>query len=235
MSKKLTIAIDGPAAAGKSSLAKALAEHLGYLYFDTGAMYRAVTFAALQRGIAIDDEGAMEDLAHRVHIDLLPSSKSDGRLYDVWLDGVDCTWYLRSADVDSHVSQVSAYAGVRAALTEQQRRIAGRGGVVMAGRDIGTVVLPNADLKIYLNASLQERAQRRYNELVERGETAKLDDVLEGLRQRDQIDTHRAVAPLRAAEDAITLDSDNTPIEDVLNKALEMVSNRQAELADVKS
>ena len=234
MAKVLTIAIDGPAASGKSTLAKTLAERLGYLYFDTGAMYRAVTLAALQRGVPIDDEGAMEELAHNVHIDLRPASNRDGRLYDVWLDGVDCTWELRAATVDTNVSQVSAYAGVRAALTEQQRRIARRGGVVMAGRDIGTVVLPNADLKIYLNASLQERAQRRYTELRDRGETATLDGILDALRLRDQIDTHRVVAPLRASHDAIVLDSDNSPPEEVLGRALEMVKTRRAELAGAK-
>jgi CMP/dCMP kinase len=235
MPKALTIAIDGPAASGKSTLAKALAERLGYLYFDTGAMYRAVTLAALQRGVPIDDEGGMEALAHKVQIDLRPPSQEDGRLYDVWLDGKDCTWDLRSAEVDANVSQVSAYAGVRAALTEQQRRIAKRGGVVMAGRDIGTVVLPDADLKIYLNASLEERAQRRFAELRERGDAATIQGVMDALRQRDEIDTHRAVAPLRRAADAIDLESDNTPREQVVDLALELVTERQAELAKPNS
>lgn len=230
MSKALTIAIDGPAASGKSTLAKSLAEQLGYLYFDTGAMYRAVTLAALQRGIPIDDEGALEALARQVVIDLRPASQKDGRLYDVFLDGVDCTWDLRNPDVEANVSQVSAYAGVRAALTEQQRRIGRRGGVVMAGRDIGTVVLPEADLKIFLSASQQERARRRYAELQTRDEPASLEEVLQSLQQRDQIDANRAVAPLRVAEDAVRLESDGEQPDEVLESALKLVSERQAEL-----
>lgn len=227
MAKKLTIAIDGPAASGKSTLAKSLAESLGYLYFDTGAMYRAVTLAALQRGVPIDDEGAMEVLARQVKIDVRPASQEDGRLYDVLLDGVDCTWAIRNPEVDGNVSQVSAYAGVRAALTEQQRKIGRRGGVVMAGRDIGTVVLPEADVKIFLNASLRERAQRRYEELQARGESARLEEVMEALKQRDQIDANRAVAPLRVADDAIVLDSDGASRDQVVDKALRLVANRR--------
>jgi len=231
MSKALTIAIDGPAASGKSTLAKSLAERLGYLYFDTGAMYRAVTLAALQRGIPIDDEGGLEALARRVVIDLRPASQKDGRLYDVLLDGVDCTWDLRNPDVEANVSQVSAYAGVRAALTEQQRRIGRRGGIVMAGRDIGTVVLPEADLKIFLNASQQERARRRYAELQARGDNGSFEEVLQSLQQRDQIDANRAVAPLRVAEDAILLESDTKQPDEVLERTLKLVNARQAELA----
>jgi cytidylate kinase len=231
MSKALTIAIDGPAASGKSTLAKTLAESLGYLYFDTGAMYRAVTLAALQQGVPIDSGVEMESLARRVHIDLRPASRADGRLYDVLLDGMDCTWAIRNQEVDANVSQVSAYAGVRTALTEQQRRIAERGGVVMAGRDIGTVVLPNADLKIFLNASLSERAKRRYTELMARGETADLQDVSASIEKRDQIDANRAVAPLRVAADAIVLESDGTPPGAVLENALRLVSQRLGQSA----
>lgn len=231
MVKGLTIAIDGPVASGKSTLAKKLADELGYLYFDTGAMYRAVTLAALRRKVAVDDESAIVDLAEQVHIDLLPPSKEDSRLYDVILDGEDCTWDLRSPYVEAHVSQVSAYPGVRAALTRQQRRIGLRGGVVMAGRDIGTVVLPEADLKIFLNASPEERARRRHEELRARGETISYEEVLESLRQRDEIDTHRAVAPLRPAADAVPLDSDGLEPDAVLSKVTDLVMQRQAELS----
>ncbi len=231
MSKALTIAIDGPAASGKSTLAKALADRLGYLYFDTGAMYRAVTLAALQQGIRIDDESEMVSLARRGHIDLRPASRADGRLYDVFLDGVDCTWAIRSPEVDANVSRASAYAGVRAALTDQQRRIGSRGGIVMAGRDIGTVVLPNADLKIFLNASLPERAKRRYGELVARGDIANLADVTTSIKKRDQIDANRAVAPLRVAADAVVLESDDSSPGEVLEKVLKLVLQRQAQLA----
>lgn len=229
--KPLTIAIDGPVASGKSTLAKNLADRLHYLYFDTGAMYRAVTLAALRAGILVDDQTAVEALSERVHIDLRPATVEDGRLYDVLLDGADCTWELRKPDVEANVSQVSAYPGVRTALGEQQRRIGLRGGVVMAGRDIGTVVLPEADLKIFLSASQEERAQRRYEELQARGDKTSLAEVLEALKQRDEFDSHRTLAPLRPADDAIILNSDGMQIEEVLAKALGLVLQRQAELA----
>ncbi|MEX1071994.1 MAG: (d)CMP kinase [Anaerolineales bacterium] len=230
MSKPLTIAIDGPVASGKSTLAKSLAERLGYLYFDTGAMYRAVTLAALRRGVAVDDEAALEKLAREIHIDLKPATQNDGRLYDVYIDGEDCTWAIREPEVVDNVSQVSAFAGVRRVLTEQQRRIGQRGGVVMAGRDIGTVVLPEADLKIYLDATEQERAQRRHLELQTRGEQQTFAEVLESLRQRDQIDAGRAVAPLRPADDAHILRSDGLQSEDVLDETLRLVVERQSKL-----
>src|SRR3990172_2999604 len=161
MANPLTIAIDGPAASGKSTLAQALAQRLGYLYFDTGAMYRAVTLAALRRGLNMADEATLAEVAREVVIDLRPASQTDGRLNDVFMDGEDCTWAIRTKEVDAAVSAVSAFPSVRRALTEQQQRIGRRGAVVMAGRDIGTVVLPGADLKIFLDASLQERAKRR--------------------------------------------------------------------------
>jgi cytidylate kinase len=230
MSKPLTIAIDGPVASGKSTLAKSLAEHLGYLYFDTGAMYRAVTLAALRRGVPVDDEGALEALAREIHIDLKPATQNDGRLYDVYIDGEDCTWAIREPEVVNHVSQVSALAGVRRVLTAQQRRIGERGGVVMAGRDIGTVVLPEADLKIYLDATEHERANRRHLELQERGEQQTYEQVLDSLRQRDLIDASRAVAPLRPAEDAHILKSDGMQSADVLAQTLLLVSERQSQL-----
>lgn len=232
MSKQLTIAIDGPVASGKSTLAKSLADALGYLYFDTGAMYRAVTLAALQRKMNMDDQAAVEALAREVSIDLRPPSQEDGRLYDVLLDEVDCTWELRSPDVEAHVSQVSAYPGVRDALTEQQRRIGLRGAVVMAGRDIGTVVLPEADPKIFLTASQEERAQRRFEELQARGDSTSYAEVLESLKQRDAFDSSREVAPLRAAEDAITLVSDGMQAAEVLEEALALVHARQAQLTN---
>ena len=153
------IAIDGPAASGKSTIAAALAHKLSYLYFDTGVMYRTATWAALDRGLAISDEAAVTKLTESLQIDVKPPSVNDGRQYDVLCDGVDVTWAIRSPEVDAHVSPVSAYPGVRSALTAQQRRIGLRGNVVMVGRDIGTVVLPEAPLKIYLDASAEERAR----------------------------------------------------------------------------
>src|SRR5262245_29639615 len=156
------IAIDGPAASGKSTLGLRLAEALGYLFFDTGLMYRAVTWLALQRGMNIREEASVTALAQGMQIDVRPASKSDGRASDVLVDGRDITWETRLPEVDANVSVVAAYRGVRRAMSEQQRRIGRRGRVVMVGRDIGTVVLPEADLKIYLDASTHERARRRH-------------------------------------------------------------------------
>ena len=223
MAKTLTIAIDGPAASGKSTLAQALAQRLGYLYFDTGAMYRAVTLAALRRGLDLIDETALAQVAREVEIDLRPASQADGRLSDVFMDGEDVTWHIRTKEVDAAVSAVSALPSVRRALTEQQQRIGRRGAVVMAGRDIGTVVLPEADLKIFLDASLDERAKRRHAELTERGDALPYDQILQSLRERDQIDSNREVAPLRAAEDAVLLKTDGMGREQVLDQVLGLV------------
>lgn len=164
----MTVAIDGPAASGKTTLALHLAEALGYLYFDTGVMYRAVTLAALELGVDLEDAPALSRLAESLKIDVQPPSVDDSRPADIFLDGRDVTWEIRSPQVDAHVSQVSAHKGVRQALTEQQRRIGLRGDVVMVGRDIGTVVLPEADLKLYLDASVDEHARRRFDELQAR-------------------------------------------------------------------
>ncbi len=227
MSKPIAIAIDGPAASGKSTLAQALAERLGYIYFDTGAMYRAVTLVALNRKIDLADEDALEKIARETNIDLKPASKNDGRLSDVFIDGVDSTFAIRTKEVDNNVSAVSVYPRVRKALTEKQRAVGERGGVVMAGRDIGTVVLPNAQLKIYLEASLEERARRRHAELLERGIKPSLEQIKEGLRERDKIDSGRAIAPLRPAEDAVILDSDGMSKDQVVEKVLQLAKEKQ--------
>lgn len=203
------IAIDGPAASGKSTLGARLAHALGYLYFDTGVMYRAVTWLALQRGLNIQDEAAVTALAEQVQIDVLPPSVPDGRACDVLADGQDITWETRRPEVDANVSPVSAYPGVRAALTAQQRRVGLRGKVVMVGRDIGTVVLPEAGLKIYLDASAEQRALRRYHEIIGRGGQADFDQILARVLERDHIDSTRKVAPLRPAADAVKIDSDS--------------------------
>jgi cytidylate kinase len=212
------ISIDGPAASGKSTLGRRLADSLGYLFFDTGVMYRAVTWGALQRGLVISDEAAVTHLAQTAQIDVRPPSQEDGRACDVLLDGVDITWETRRADVEANVSPVSAYRDVRHALASQQRRIGLRGKVIMVGRDIGTVVLPEADLKIYLDASAPERAQRRYKEILQRGGQADFEQVLGGVRNRDEIDSNRAFSPLRAAEDAIIIDSDKMNADEVFAK-----------------
>ncbi len=215
-----TIAIDGPAASGKSTLGEKLAGYLGYLYFDTGVMYRAVTLSVLQSNADVQDEKAVTRLAETITIDVLPASKNDGRLNDVLLDGEDVTWEIRNAKVAANVSLVSTYAGVRKAMTEQQRRIGSKGNVVMVGRDIGTVVLPDADLKVYLDATAEERARRRYLEEQARGLPSSFEDILLNVRSRDTIDSNRAVAPLKPAADAVILHSDGMNAEEVLNKVI---------------
>ena len=214
------IALDGPAASGKSTLGNKLALSLGYLFFDTGIMYRAITWIALQHDMDLKDEAAITELAQKAQIDIRPPSKDDGRACDVVIEDKDVTWDMRGGNVDANVSVVSAYAGVRKALSEQQRRIGMRGKVVMVGRDIGTVVLPEADLKIYLDASAEERAKRRYDELIARGEKADYDEILRKVIDRDRIDSTRAVAPLRPAEDAVIIDSDKMDVEQVFARVM---------------
>lgn len=217
------IAIDGPAASGKSTLGKNLAETLGYLYFDTGVMYRALTWLALHDSIHVADEGAITRLAETTAIDVRPPSKADGRAYDVCIGEWDITWEIRSVTVDENVSVVAAYAGVRKAMTLQQRRIGLKGRVVMVGRDIGTVVLPEADLKIYLEATLQERARRRYQELSARGEKPNFEAILKAMSERDRIDSTRKVAPLRPAADAVIVNTDGLDPHQVLTQAMALV------------
>jgi len=212
------IAIDGPAASGKSTLGRRLADSLDYLFFDTGVMYRAVTWIALQRGLNVRDEAAVTDLAEKIQIDVSPASKPDGRVCDVIVEGKDVTWETRRPEVDANVSIVSAYRGVRGAMSKQQRRIGQRGRVIMVGRDIGTVVLPEADLKIYLDASAGQRARRRYNEIKTRGGEADYEDILASAIERDRIDSTRDVAPLRAADDAVVIDSDTMSADEVFEK-----------------
>lgn len=213
--KVSTIAIDGPAASGKSTVGELLARRLGYLYFDTGVMYRAVTWAALDRDIPVEDEAAVTALAEALQIDVTPPTADDGRQYTVLADGVDITWEIRTPAVNAAVSPVSAYAGVRREMVHQQRRVAGCGQVVMVGRDIGTVVLPDADIKVYLDASVEERARRRWQEELARGDESDYETVLAAMRRRDEIDSSRDVSPLRAAEDAVVLDSTALSIEEV--------------------
>jgi CMP/dCMP kinase len=216
MGLAMIIAIDGPAGSGKSTLGERLAKSLGFLYFDTGVMYRAVTWAALDQGVVIENEAEIVSLAEKIEIDVRPPSKMDGRTYDVIVDGQDISWEIRRKEVDANVSVVSAYGGVRIALTSPQRCIGLRGEVVMVGRDIGTVVLPEADLKIYLDASVEERARRRHAELVQRGEPALEEEVLKSMKARDRIDSTRTLAPLKPAEDAIIIYSNGMDADQVL-------------------
>jgi CMP/dCMP kinase len=236
------IAIDGPAASGKSTVGFAVAQQIGYLYFDTGAMYRAVTWAAMKQELDLGDLDATGALAESIAIDIRAPQPyhMDGRQTTVLVDGQDVTWAIRSPDVDRTVSVVSANPRVRAALTRHQRRISERfqagtseaAGLVMVGRDIGTVVLPDAPIKIYLDASAEERARRRYEELLRRGKEVPYALVLADMRRRDDIDTHRAVAPLRAAEDAHILDTTGFTIEEIVEQILEVMRRERKMTSD---
>ena len=228
MTQPSTIAIDGPAASGKSTIGALLAERLGYLYFDTGVMYRAVTWVAQARDIAVENEDAVTALAERLRIDVVRPTVDDGRQYTVLADGQDVTWEIRRPEVERGVSPVSAYPGVRAALTTQQRRIGRQGRIVMVGRDIGTVVMPGAELKIYLDATVGERAGRRYREIIDRGEPADYDAVLAAVRRRDEIDSSRVLAPLAVAEDAVVIDTTPLGIDQVLEQVWDLVHDWKA-------
>ncbi len=218
--KPLVIAIDGPAASGKSTLAERLARCLGFFYFDTGVMYRAATLAALEDLNGVEDEEAVTKLTEAIRIDVQPPSIEDGRIMDVLLNGEDVTWEIRTPRVDRNVSPVSAYPGVRRILTERQREIGLRGNMVMVGRDIGTVVFPDARYKIYLEASPEERARRRLKEFLCRGETRTFEDILQSILRRDGIDSTRKYAPLKPAPDAVIIDTEGKTIEDVLEETL---------------
>lgn len=223
----MRVAIDGPAGSGKSTIGAALARRLGFMYFDTGVMYRAVTLAALRRAIPLDEESVVTDLSRRIHIEVLPATASDGRQNTVLLDGEDVTWELRAPAVDASVSIPSAYRGVRQAMVDQQRRIAGGGNVVMVGRDIGTVVLPRAEVKIYLTATVEERAMRRHNEQLARGRQSDYEEVLTSMKERDRLDSDRAESPLRRAPDAVRIDSTGLTPEQALEQCLDAVRAAQ--------
>ncbi len=223
-----TIAIDGPAGAGKSTIGRLLAERLGYLFLDTGAMYRAVALAALHRGIAITSEELLTDLAGHlpIHIERPAPSCADGRAYTVKIGDEDVTWEIRKPEVEAVVSGVASWPGVRTAQVRQQRRIARLGPVVMVGRDITTEVLPDADLKIYLDASLQERARRRYVELKERGRDVTFEQVEAEIAHRDDMDMHRATGALRRAEDAVLINTEGLTIPQALAEVEKVVRDK---------
>ncbi|MBW6471488.1 MAG: (d)CMP kinase [Anaerolineaceae bacterium] len=225
--KSFTITLDGPAASGKSTLGERLAESLDFMYLDTGVMYRAVTLAVLNKNVDVNDEGLVTKVAEEIDLDIHPATIDDGRSNDVILEQEDVTWEIRLPDVESNVSQVSAYKGVRVAMTKKQREIGNRGGIVMVGRDIGTVVLPDAEIKLYLDASVEERAKRRYLELINRGKQATYESVLDDLKRRDKIDSSRAIAPLRPAEDAIMIDSDHMNAEEVFQYIFKLVEEKK--------
>ena len=218
-----TIAVDGSAASGKSTVGKRLAAELGYAFLDTGIMYRAMTVAALQRRLDLHDESQLEELATSLDMRVELADPSSEKQSRISIDGVDVTDEIRSAPVEKAVSLVSQARPVREAMVALQREIAGRHPVVMAGRDIGTVVLPRADLKLYLDASPGERARRRHREFEALGRDSSPDAVHDDLERRDRIDSQRAVSPLRPAEDARLIDTDGRSPDDVFREAVALI------------
>ena len=213
--KKITIAIDGYSSCGKSTMAKDLAREIGYVYVDSGAMYRAVTLYALEHGIIqdgnIDEERLREQLSNiQISFQFNPER---GRP-DTYLNGVRVEDRIRTLEVSSHVSPVAALGFVREEMVRQQQRMGQEGGIIMDGRDIGTTVFPNAELKIFVTASPEIRAHRRYDELTAKGETCDMQEILRNVEERDYIDTHREISPLRQADDAIVLDNSHLTIEE---------------------
>lgn len=222
MKKKISIAIDGPAAAGKSTVAKIVAEKLSYIYIDTGAMYRSLTYKAIVNHVNLEDEASLLDTLLSTTIDLQPSEK--GQL--VYLDDKDVTDEIRSAEVTNSVSYVAKHEQVRKEMVRRQQGFAVGGGVVMDGRDIGTHVLPNAEVKVFLLASVEERAVRRHNENMQKGYPSDLEQLKEEIARRDKIDSEREVAPLKKADDAIEIDTTSLTIPDVVEKIMALVLER---------
>lgn len=217
---KFTIAIDGPAAAGKSTVAKGVAKILGYTYIDTGAMYRCVTLFSLQHGVDPKDESEVVKLLNQIEIELKP----DGTIL---LNGEDVTLAIRSTEVAQNVSYIASYKEVRLHLVKQQRKLASKSSVVMDGRDIGTYVLPNADIKIFQVATVKTRAIRRYEENLEKGIECGLDSIEEDIKRRDYIDSHRDFAPLKKAEDAHEIDTSYMSIEEAIQSVLDVIKQNQ--------
>jgi cytidylate kinase len=231
---KLTIAIDGPAGSGKSSVARRVAALLGYLYLDSGAMYRALALNALRQQIALDKEPALEDLARGTHIELkAPTAQQEvtGAKNCVFLDGADVTQEIRTSEVAQAASRLATIAGVREVLVAEQQQAGAGGGVVMEGRDIGTVVFPRAELKIFLDASPEVRAERRWKEHQEKGDHLALPEVLEEVRVRDKRDRERKVSPLVRAEDAVLVDNTAMDAEETARVIVMLAREREKELA----
>ena len=224
--KQIVIAIDGPAASGKSTTARLVAERLGYLHVDTGAMYRAMTLKVLTQGIDIRDAEAVEELAEQTEIRL---ERENGGL-KVILDGHDVTKQIRKPEVTKAVSAVSSYEKVRAAMVREQRRMEKEGGIVLEGRDIGTVVFPSAELKIYMVANVEERARRRQEELKAEGISSDVELVAQEIMERDEKDSNRELSPLRKAPDAVVLDTSRMTIEQqvdfIVQKAREIINHQ---------
>ncbi|WP_394137266.1 (d)CMP kinase [Cytobacillus oceanisediminis] len=222
MNRQISIAIDGPAAAGKSTVAKIVAEKLSYIYIDTGAMYRALTYKAIQQQASIEDEAALMEILNSTTIDLQPGT--EGQL--IYLDGQDVTNQIRSSEVTNSVSIVSRHKLVREEMVLRQQSFAQNGGVVMDGRDIGTHVLPLAEVKIFLLASVDERAIRRHTENVQKGFPSDLEKLKEEISLRDRLDSEREVAPLKKAEDAVEIDTTSLSIVQVVEKIMDLAYER---------
>jgi len=220
--KPQLIAIDGPVAVGKSSVGLRLAKRLGYIFFDTGMIYRAFTWKVLKSGISPEDEERLCKLATTTEFDFVPSKEG---VLSVIVDGEDVSSKLLCPEIEVVVALIAKVAGVRQAMVSEQRKLAQRGRVVMAGRDIGTVVLPWAELKIFLTASTEERARRRHRELLKRGENSSLETVLADLKKRDEMDINRTISPLKRAEDAIIVNTENLSLEQVVDKAYTLAVN----------
>ena len=220
--KKICVAIDGPAAAGKSTVAKKVAERLNITYIDTGAMYRAFTWYVLDKGLDPQNEEQSNSLIPEVKIELKPN-------HIVLCNGVDVSEAIRQPRVSSKVSYIASYKEIRLALVEQQRRMASEGSVVMDGRDIGTYVLPNADVKIYQIASVETRAVRRYEENLSKGISCTYEEIENDVRSRDYIDSHREFAPLKPAHDSVLLDTSYLSIEESVEKVIEIVYKKIGE------
>lgn len=213
--KPQLIAIDGPVAVGKSSVGLRLAKRLGYVFFDTGMIYRAFTWKVLKSGISPEDEQKLCKLATATEFDFIPSKQGP---LSVLIDGQDVSSRLLCPEIEELVALIAKMAGVRQAMVSEQRKLAKRGRVVMAGRDIGTVVLPWAELKIFLSASTEVRAKRRHKELLKRGENSSLEIVLADLKKRDEMDINRAISPLKPAEDAIIINTEDLSLQQVVDK-----------------
>lgn len=222
------ITIDGPAASGKSTIGHMLADHLGYLYLDTGIMYRAATLAALKCNVNPHNEEAVANLAREIDLDIRHlDDEVDGRQYTVILDGNDVTWDLRRPEIDANVSLISSYPKVREEMVRRQRLFGQRGRIVMIGRDIGTVVMPNAPLKFFITASPEVRAHRRSLDREAQGHHADPDQILAEVKKRDHLDSSRKHSPLRPAKDAIIIDTSLNPPESVLNELLSHINTEQ--------
>ena len=221
----ISVAIDGPAAAGKSTVAKIVAQKLGYTYIDTGAMYRAFTWYCLEKGVDCQNEQDCISLIPEVNIELKPNNI-------VLCNGIDVTRAIRETRVSGNVSYIASYKDIRLALVELQRKMAESVSVVMDGRDIGTYVLPKAEVKIFQIASVETRAQRRFKENQEKGIPCTIDDIREDVKKRDYIDSHRAFAPLKPAEDSISIDTSDMSIEEVVNAILDIINKKVGELTN---